>query len=746
MAIMKDVLDKARSWYTSSPMLRLGDMELRDYQVEAAWNSYLHDTLVVLPTGLGKTMIAVLQAAMFITDMQDEQLPGIIVMLAPTRALLLQHQALFTEKLAVNPDSITIIDGAMQPTARAKFYAGLAIDAPALLFMTPQTLDNDLQKNRFHREKLAAIIFDEAHHATLDHPYVLIYNDLVKHGCKARVLALTASPGENEEEIAAICTNLGIEPSNAIFKAREDDDVQPYIHAITIQRTGVDLQPAWYDMLDTLKLSLAQCCTWLVMAGVAEADVILGKEFKKAIPKMFFLDLFQKYSAGEDGGGGNLRFQIMSRLATCIKLHHAIEMLETYGIDAFLDYHDSMMEDFKKRKTKATAEVLLDQGYNAVIQVAGELKHKGDSSQRDHPKLVVLKSLLEEFLAANPASKVLVFVNYRASIKMICDYIDTSNLTIKIHRFVGQGTRKKSDEGMKRDRQSKILQQFKQGAYNVLVATSVAEEGLDIAECDLVVFYETVASVIKFIQRQGRTGRKHAGNVAILYTRGTMDEFRMKALDSKLSKLRGVYYNFKNVKPGEGNILDTKEPSKRPALQQRIDAFTTDAEMTATKQVPHVSISDLKHWQDAKPITISNVCVLAKELSASLKQMRVPVSVVPPSGLPDITIGKGLGIKVMTLSNAATECLENRIFAMLASLKATYDNVFVVAWDDGKPLETDLTKSIIVEWLERFGELEGVKVLTTSTIDILATIIADFHGRVANLAIAARKEHAGASA
>ena len=112
---------------------------------------------------------------------------------------------------------------------------------------------------------------------------------------------------------------------------------------------------------------------------------------------------------------------------------------------------------------------------------------------------------------------------------------------------------------MKRDRQSKILQQFKQGAYNVLVAMSVAEEGLDIAECDLVVFYETVASVIKFIQRQGRTGRKHTGNVAILYTRGTMDEFRMKALDMKLSKLRGVHYNFKNVKPGDGTILDTKE-------------------------------------------------------------------------------------------------------------------------------------------------------------------------------------------
>jgi len=276
------------------------------------------------------------------------------------------------------------------------------------------------------------------------------------------------------------------------------------------------------------------------------------------------------------------------------------------------------------------------------------------------------------------------------------------------------------------------------------VATSVAEEGLDIAECDLVVFYETVASVIKFIQRQGRTGRKHAGNVAILYTRGTMDEFRMKALDTKLSKLRGVYYNFKNVKPGDGNILDTKEPSKRPALQQRIEAFTTSAPPIPAKKAPHVSISDLKHWQDAMPITISEDSLLATRLASTLKRMRVPVSVVPPSGLPDITIGKGLGIKVLTLAGAATECLENRIFNLFAELKAGYDNAFVVAWDDGKPLDTDLTKNIIVEWLERFGEQEGVKVLATSTIDILATIVADFHGRVKSIADETKRDQISA--
>nr|MDO8114974.1 helicase-related protein [Candidatus Sigynarchaeota archaeon] len=386
----------------------------------------------------------------------------------------------------------------------------------------------------------------------------------------------------------------------------------------------------------------------------------------------------------------------------------------------------------------ATAEVLMDQGYNYALQLVGNIKKQGTPAQRDHPKLVVLKQLLSEFLAANQSSRILVFVNYRASIKMICDYIGDADKVIKIHKFVGQGTRKKSDEGMKRNTQGKILGKFRSGEFNVLVATSVAEEGLDIAECDLVVFYETVASIIKFIQRQGRTGRKHAGSVAMLYTRNTMDEFRMKALDGKLSKLRNIYCNVKNVKPGDTNLLDTAGPSRRPALQQRMEAFSASKGNTRGDSEPHVSITDLKRWQDTIPIVIASDSLLATALNASLKRMHVPVSVVSPSGLPDITIGKGLGIKVLSLTSAAKECLENRIFGMLNALKAAYDHAIIVAWDDGRPLDDELTRDIVVEWLERFGEQEGVKVIATSNAEILATIIKDFHGRIKEIASEAR--------
>ena len=170
MTITKETLDKARAWYASTPTLKLQGMELRDYQVEAGWSSYLHDTLVVLPTGLGKTIVSVLHAGMVVADMFDDKKYGIIVMVAPTRALLVQHHELFADRLAIGKENVHVVDGGMEPSKRLEFYLSLAQAAPAVLFMTPQTLDNDLQHDRFPRDKLASLILDEAHHATLDHP------------------------------------------------------------------------------------------------------------------------------------------------------------------------------------------------------------------------------------------------------------------------------------------------------------------------------------------------------------------------------------------------------------------------------------------------------------------------------------------------------------------------------------------------------------------------------------------------
>jgi len=90
-------------------------------------------------------------------------------------------------------------------------------------------------------------------------------------------------------------------------------------------------------------------------------------------------------------------------------------------------------------------------------------------------------------------------------------------------RFVGQAKRG-ADKGLSQREQRALLDAFRSGMYNVLVATSVAEEGLDIPSVDLVVFYEPVPSEIRWIQRRGRTGRFGRGRVVILVAKGTRDQ------------------------------------------------------------------------------------------------------------------------------------------------------------------------------------------------------------------------------
>ncbi len=105
-------------------------------------------------------------------------------------------------------------------------------------------------------------------------------------------------------------------------------------------------------------------------------------------------------------------------------------------------------------------------------------------------------------------------------------------------RFVGQSSR--TDKGLKQQEQKEILDQFRTGEHNILVASSVAEEGLDIPAVDLVVFYEPIPSEIRSIQRRGRTGRSEVGRVVILIAKDSRDEAYLWAERSREKKMQRI--------------------------------------------------------------------------------------------------------------------------------------------------------------------------------------------------------------
>lgn len=110
----------------------------------------------------------------------------------------------------------------------------------------------------------------------------------------------------------------------------------------------------------------------------------------------------------------------------------------------------------------------------------------------------------------------------------------------KLGFSVGYLIGKAGERGLKQKAQVDAVNKFREGEYNILVATQVGEEGLDISECNLVVFYDNVPSAIRFVQRKGRTGRKAAGRVVVLITRDTLDEAYYWISKRKMKQVKGM--------------------------------------------------------------------------------------------------------------------------------------------------------------------------------------------------------------
>ena len=135
-----------------------------------------------------------------------------------------------------------------------------------------------------------------------------------------------------------------------------------------------------------------------------------------------------------------------------------------------------------------------------------------------HPKLGALKDVVAQQLARKPDSRIIVFTNYRDTAEVVKNTLNTMR-DIRAEKFVGQAKRD-GQKGLSQREQVQLVTEFVSGTYNVIVATSVAEEGLDIPATDMVVFYEPIPSAIRSIQREGRTGRRRAGRVVVLVTKG----------------------------------------------------------------------------------------------------------------------------------------------------------------------------------------------------------------------------------
>ncbi len=485
-------------YYTRQVMLT--NFEPRLYQQTILNTCVNNNTLVVLPTGMGKTSIALMLTVHRLQSYPSSK----ILFLAPTKPLVDQHRETFLQHLNLDAGELVVFTGLIQPDKRAELWKDAKI-----IFSTPQGLENDILAGRIKLEDVSLLVADEAHRATGDYAYVFIAEQYLKRAKYPRVLALTASPGSELEHIKEVCDHLGIEAIEV--RTDRDPDVLPYLQDIKIEWAKVELPPSFKEVRKYL-----QQCYESKLHDMSRLGYLPPTRTKN-LGKTELLKL-QAHLHGEIAQG-NKEMEILksvSLAAEAMKVQHAIELVETQNLYSLSLYLERLVSEAEKTKVKAVQNLVADLHFRSALLLVQKLAVLGI----EHPKLQAVREIIKEQVAQE-GMKIILFTQYRDTATLLEKELNTLDKA-KAVVFVGQA--KKKETGLSQKEQKAIIEQFKQGAFNILIAPAVAEEGLDIPKVDLVLFYEPIPSAIRHIQRRGRTGRLDKGRVIILMAKDTRDE------------------------------------------------------------------------------------------------------------------------------------------------------------------------------------------------------------------------------
>jgi ERCC4-related helicase len=519
--------------FFSHPLLKKDSIEFRLYQNNIFESVKNKNSLVILPTALGKTIIAVFVCAELLYNYKSKR----VLVMAPTKPLVSQHMTSFFSVLKMPEDSIAVVTGKYSPQTRMAIWKRKEL---RLVFATPEVVKNDLVESRLSLDEFSLLVFDEAHRAVKDYAYTLIAKYYVQQSLHPVILAMTASPGSDKGRIEEVCNNLSIEKIE--YRNEDDVDVKKYINSIDTTWEWFTIPQEYKYISTSLRAMLEDKLQVLIKRG------LLRKKYTQWVFKSDLLKLGEEIQYKINSSQGELRGPLYSALmqqSSALTLMYCIELIESQGSPSL----KAFLERIERDGGKSHQSLLNDNRIKEIQTLLNNLKI-------EHPKTKYLVELLNQYYASVSARqnntntnirrssdltgkrpKALVFTHYRDTARKVVEILNENR--IKASRFVGQAKRD-LDVGMQQDEQSTVLQSFRNGEFDVLVATSIAEEGLDIPQVDLVVFYEPIPSEIRYIQRRGRTGRKSSGRVIILAAKDTIDERYLNASKKRMEKTKQI--------------------------------------------------------------------------------------------------------------------------------------------------------------------------------------------------------------
>ncbi|XP_027272307.1 Fanconi anemia group M protein isoform X2 [Cricetulus griseus] len=519
---------------------------VRDYQLHISRTALFCNTLVCLPTGLGKTFIAAVVMYNFYRWFPS----GKVVFMAPTKPLVTQQMEACFHVMGIPQSHMAEMTGSTQAVSRKDIWCSKRV-----LFLTPQVMVNDLTREACPAARIKCLVVDEAHKALGNYAYCQVVRELVKYTTHFRILALSATPGSDIKAVQQVITNLLI--GKIELRSEDSPDILPYSHERRVEKLVVPLgeelgaiQKTYIQILETFASPLIQRNVLMKrdIPNLTKYQVILARDQFRKNPSPNIVGIQQGIIEGE--------------FAICISLYHGYELLQQMGMRSLYFFLSGIM-DGTKGMTRARNELGRNEDfmklYNHLESVFAHVRDpsaidasafkKGNKEKNffySHPKLKKLEEvIIEHFRSWNAKNttgkkcletRVMIFSSFRDSVEEIAEMLLQHQPVIRVMTFVGHASGKNT-KGFTQKEQLEVVRQFRDGGYNTLVSTCVGEEGLDIGEVDLIICFDAQKSPIRLIQRMGRTGRRRQGRIVVILSEGREE----RTYNQSQSNKRNIY-------------------------------------------------------------------------------------------------------------------------------------------------------------------------------------------------------------
>ncbi|MEK6835501.1 MAG: DEAD/DEAH box helicase [Nanoarchaeota archaeon] len=491
-------------------MFNLVNFQPREYQLSILETCKNNNTLVVLPTGTGKTALALLLSLERLNKFPGSK----ILLISPTKPLCQQHVNTFKQHTNINENEILLLTGIINANKRAELWQNARV-----IVATPQTIQKDLENNRINLKNFVMLCVDEAHRSRQRFANTIVTQKYFEQALNPRVLALTASPGGTLDKIKDIMKNLNLDAVE--IRSEIDKDVKPYVQKRETEWINIELPDKLKNLHTLIKSVYLNKASELKKLGFNKPVSVINKSDLILLQKRFHEEIKAK---------NNTAFYGISLVAQLIKMDYALELLEIQGLKVLSKYFEKLRQD----KSKAAKTILNDKNFQSAINLTNELIENG----LEHPKFGKLKEIILEELKLNSKIKIMVFANYRDTVSYIVD--ELKKIGIKVIKLIGQKS------GLTQKEQINIVKTFEESDDNILVGTSIMEEGLDIKGANIVIFYEAVPSEIRKIQRAGRVARLQAGKIIFLITKNTRDEAYFWSGYQKEKRMKKTLYKLRD--------------------------------------------------------------------------------------------------------------------------------------------------------------------------------------------------------